>query len=238
MDFAGKDKPQYVKDTFNSIAAKYDIMNTFMSLGMDERWRRKTVKTVKAQPGMYVLDVCCGTGKLTKELAKAVMPTGKVIGLDFSEKMLAEAKKNIDHSQGKEVITLLQGDAMNLNFEDNTFDGVTIGWGLRNLHDSRKGIKELTRVVKPGSMVVSIDMGKPSMPVFKQIYWLYFEKIVPLLGRLWAGKHKEYNYLFNSAYEFESQVKLKKIFAEAGLVNTGYSNLAGGSIAIVYGQKP
>lgn len=238
MDFAGKDKSQYVKDTFNAIAGEYDLMNTLMSLGMDKAWRRKAVQTVKAQPGMKVVDICCGTGKLTRELAKAIAPTGQVVGLDFSEKMLVEARKNIENFSGKESIELFQGDAMSLPFADDSFDGATVGWGLRNLPDLRKGIKEMCRVIKPGSMVVSLDMGKPTMPVFKQIYWLYFERLVPLLGRIWAGKQKEYNYLYRSACEFQSQMELADIFRECGLINTGYHNLAGGVVALVYGQKP
>lgn len=237
MDFKGTSKEQYVKDTFNSIAGHYDLMNTLMSMGMDQSWRRKVAETVKAKPGMKILDVCCGTGKLTRELVKNVSPTGQVIGIDFSEKMLSEAWKNINESPSKDNIKLIQGDAMNLPFDDASFEGATVGWGLRNLPDLRRGIKEMKRVVKPGSMVVSIDMGKPSAPVFKQLYWLYFEKIVPLLGKIWAGKKAEYDYLYKSACEFESQAELARVFTECGLINTGYINLVGGAVAIVYGQK-
>jgi len=237
MDFTGKDK-SHVKDIFNAIASRYDFMNTLMSFGLDYYWRKRTVQVVQAKPGMKIADVCCGTGKLTKELANSVAPSGQVVGIDFSEKMLAQAWKNLANARGKENVKLLQGDALNLSFEDNSFDGATIGWGLRNLPDLRRGIQELVRIVKPGSMVVSVDMGKPSLPVYKQIYWLYFAKIVPFWGKIWAGKQKEYNYLFNSASEFVSQRELTKIFAECGLINTGYINLAGGAVAIVYGQKP
>jgi demethylmenaquinone methyltransferase/2-methoxy-6-polyprenyl-1,4-benzoquinol methylase len=238
MDFAGKEKSQYVRDTFNSIAPEYDVMNTLMSLGLDKHWRKKTVQAVKAAAGLKILDVCCGTGKLTRELANRVAPSGQVIGVDFSEKMLQEAVKNIGDFREKGRITFEQGDAMNLAFDDDTFDGATIGWGLRNLPDAKRGIQEMTRVVKPGAMVVSVDMGKPAVPVFKQLYWLCFEKLVPLLGKAWAGKKTEYNYLFQSAREFESQSQLKRVFAECGLIHTGYINLAGGIVAIVYGQKP
>lgn len=236
MDFAGKDK--YVKETFNRIADKYDVMNSLMSFGMDKRWRKRVVEVVQAEPGMKILDVCCGTGMLTRELSKKVTSSGQVIGLDFSEKMLDEAWRNINSLPGKENIKLLQGDALNLPFENDFFSGATIGWGLRNLHSSRLGIQEMTRVVKPGSMIVSIDMGKPSMPLFKEGYWLYFEKIVPLIGKIWADKQKEYDYLYQSARDFESQTELVNIFKECGLINTGYINLVGGAVAIVYGQKP
>lgn len=236
MSLTGKDKSEYVKKTFNSIAGNYDLMNTLMTLGMDKGWRRKVVQTVQARPGLSILDVCCGSGKLSLEIAKTVAPGGSVMGLDFSEKMLEEAKKNIASTK-VEGIELVQGDAMNLPFANDTFDGATVGWGLRNLPDLRKGILEMVRIVKPGSMVVSLDMAKPEIPIFKNIYWLGFKTIVPLLGKIWADKRQEYDYLFRSASDFESQSELAKIFGESGLINTGYINLFGGVVAIVYGKK-
>lgn len=238
MDFGQKNKSQYVQDTFNAIAARYDLMNSLMSIGMDNIWRRKTVRIVKAQKGMNMLDICCGTGKMVMEIANAVGASGSVTGLDFSEQMLGKARENLLEYPYRDIISLIQGDAMNLPFNEAAFDGVTVGWGLRNVPDLRQVIKEMTRVIKPGTMAVSIDMGKPSMPVFKQIYWLFFGKVVPLMGKLWAGKTKEYEYLYNSACEFESQQQLAAIFTECGLTNVGYKNLMGGAIAIVYGQKP
>lgn len=237
MSLTGKDKSEYVRKTFNSIAGNYDLMNTLMTLGMDKGWRRKVVKTVKAAPGLKILDVCCGSGKLAIEIAKAVTPIGSVTGLDFSEKMLEEAKKNIAYTK-VDGIELVQGDAMNLPFANDTFDGATVGWGLRNLPDLRQGILEMVRVVKTGSMVVSLDMAKPEIPIFRNIYWFSFKNIIPLLGKIWADKQQEYDYLFRSASDFESQKELAKIFGESGLTNTGYINLFGGVVAVVYGQKP
>lgn len=238
MDFSGKDKATYVQETFNSIAKRYDLMNTLMSFGLDKGWRKKAVQTVEARPGMKVVDICCGTAQLSLELAMAVGEEGKVTGLDFSENMLAIARENLADSPYASRIELIQGDAMNLPFADNSFDGATVGWGLRNLPDLEKGIKEMIRVVKPGSMVVSLDMAKPTMPGFKQAYWLYFEKLVPLMGKLWAGKAKAYQYLHDSAVEFPAQQELAKIFARCGLKETRYQNLAGGVVAIVSGRKP
>lgn len=232
-----KDKSEYVKSTFNSIAANYDLMNTIMTLGMDKRWRRRAVETVKAAPALKMLDVCCGSAQLSIQIAKAVTPGGSVTGLDFSEKMLEEAKKNISNSK-IEAIELIQGDAMDLPFENDSFDGATVGWGLRNVPDLRKGVMEMVRVVKPGSMIVSLDMAKPEVPVLKNIYWLFFKSIVPLLGKIWADKKEEYDYLYKSAVNFESQKELAKVFEELGLIKTGYINLLGGVVAIVYGQKP
>lgn len=238
MDFSGKDKATYVQDTFNAIAKRYDLMNTLMSFGLDKGWRRKAVQTVEASAGMRILDVCCGTGQLSMELAETVGVSGKVTGLDFSENMLERAKDNISQSSFEPIIQLLQGDAMNLPFEENTFDGATVGWGLRNLPDLEQGIREMIRVVKPGAMVVSLDMAKPTLPVFKQGYWFYFEKLVPWMGKVWAGKAKAYQYLHDSALEFPAQQELTRIFERCGLIETRYQNLLGGVVAIVSGRKP
>jgi demethylmenaquinone methyltransferase / 2-methoxy-6-polyprenyl-1,4-benzoquinol methylase len=238
MDFAGKDKSAYVQETFNSIAKRYDLMNTLMSFGLDKGWRKKAVRAVGAETGMKIVDLCCGTGQLSLELAITVEKKGHVTGLDFSQNMLEKAKENVSNTSHLETIEFIQGDAMNLPFEDNTFDGATVGWGLRNLPDLEKGIREMIRVVKPGCMVVSLDMAKPTLPVFKQGYWLYFEKLVPLMGKIWAGKAKAYQYLHDSTREFPAQQELAQLFAQSGLIETRYENLAGGVVAIVSGRKP
>lgn len=238
MDFAGKDKSTFVKETFNAIAGRYDMMNSLMSLGMDKRWRRKVVRQVGAGEGKHILDVCCGTGQLSLELSGSVGSQGKVTGLDFSENMLRVARVQLNKCPWPERITLLQGDAMALPFPDNTFDGATVGWGLRNLPDLRKGIREMIRVVKPEGKVVSLDMAKPTLPLFKQGYWVYFEKLVPFMGNLFAGKESAYRYLHDSAVNFPSQQELAKIFVECGLVDVRFENLAGGVVAIVQGMKP
>src|SRR4051812_41741390 len=145
---------------FNGIAVRYDLMNTLMSLGMDKGWRKFTVQRAGIQQGGSGLDVCCGTGMIVIEQAKVVGPAGRVTGLDFSENMLEVAKGNV--AEFKDRITLIQGNAMSLPFPDNTFDCATVGWGLRNVPDIMTAVKEMTRVVKPGGMVVSLDMAQPT----------------------------------------------------------------------------
>jgi len=237
MDLAGNDKANFVKKTFNTIARRYDLMNTLMSFGLDRKWRRLAVSKAEARPRAHMLDICCGTGQLALALARAVGPAGQVTGVDFSEGMLAVAHSRIAEAHVHNIV-LQQADAMALPFADDSFDGATVGWGLRNLPELRRGVSEMVRVVKPGGMVVSLDMAKPTLPVFKQAYWLYFEQIVPLMGELWAGKKSAYRYLYESARAFPPQQELARLFAALGLRDTGYQNLAGGVVALVYGRKP
>lgn len=231
-------KEGYVRDLFDTIAGKYDLLNSLMTFGMDDKWRRHLVKRSKAGPGSNVLDICCGTGKITMELAHTVGPKGHVTGLDFSHSMLDVAQKTIAASGLAERITLVQGNAMCLPFPDHAFDAVTVGWGLRNVPDIFTVVGEMLRVVKPGGMVISLDMAKPEMPVFKQLYWLYFEKAVPLMGKVWARKESAYNYLHHSAKVFLHQKELALLFQKAGLTEAAYHNLFGGVVAVVEGKKP
>lgn len=231
-----EEKEAFVRQMFNGIAGRYDLMNTLMTLGLDKGWRKFTVQRAGIKEGGAGLDVCCGTGMIVIEQAKAAGPSGKVTGLDFSENMLEVAKGNITEYQDR--ITLIQGNAMSLPFPDNTFDCATVGWGLRNVPDIMTAVKEMTRVVKPGGMVVSLDMAQPTAPVFKQLYWLIFEKVIPAMGKIWAGDKTAYEYLHDSAKVFPPQDELARMFAKAGLVETRYHNLSGGVVAVVEGRKP
>ena len=232
-----EDKSKYVQDTFNSIAGSYDLMNTLMTLGLDKSWRKMAVKCAELAVGGKGLDVCCGTGMLTMEQARAAGPTGQITGLDFSDNMLKTARNNITQFDLRDIITFVQGDAMNLPFEDNSFDCATVGWGLRNVPDISKALAEMVRVVKPGGKVVSLDMAKPTLPVFKQIYWLFFKKVVPALGVLFSGNKKAYDYLHDSSKVFVNQKELAGLFTQAGLIESRYINLFGGVVAIVEGKK-
>lgn len=230
-------KEKYVQDTFNKIAGKYDLMNTLMSFGLDQGWRRFAVERSELKEGGNALDLCCGTGMITRELAQKAGFEGKVTGLDFSENMLAKGRENLKGFEFEDNITLIQGNAMELPFEDNAFDCVTVGWGLRNVPDILTVLKEMRRVIKPGGKAVSLDMAKPTAPVFKQAYWLYFEQIVPRMGKVWGRDKGAYAYLHDSARVFPPQWELAKMFAEAGFVETGFHNLAGGVVAVVEGRK-
>jgi len=233
-----ENKAKYVQETFNSIASNYDLMNKLMTFGLDKSWRRLAVKRSELKEGGTGLDVCCGTGMLTMEQARAAGPAGRIIGLDFSENMIAVARQNIRDFEFKDSIQFIQGDAMDLPFENNAFDCVTVGWGLRNVPDILKTVQEMARVVKPGGKVISLDMAQPTAPVFREFYWLCFNRVIPAMGKLFSGNKKAYDYLHDSAKAFVHQKELASIFANAGLVETRYLNLCGGVVAIVEGRKP
>jgi len=231
-------KAKYVQETFNSIAKDYDLINKLITFGLDKSWRRLVVKRSELKEGGIGLDVCCGTGMLTMEQARAAGSAGRITGLDFSENMIDVAWQNIRDFEFKESIQFIQGDAMDLPFENNVFDCATVGWGLRNVPDIFKAVQEMVRVVKPGGKVISLDMAQPMTPVFKEIYWLCFNRVIPAMGKLFSGNKKAYDYFHDSAKAFVHQKELAGIFAKAGLIETRYLNLCGGVVAIVEGRKP
>ncbi len=231
-------KSKYVRETFNSIAKRYDLINTMMTFGLDKSWRRLAVKFSELKEGGAGLDVCCGTGMLTMEQARAAGPAGKITGLDFSENMIEVARQNIKDFEFGDNISFIQGDAACLPFADNTFDCATVGWGLRNVPDVFKAVREMARVVKPGGKVVSLDMAQPGAPVFREFYWLCFDRLIPAVGNLVSGNKKAYKYFYSSSKGFMRQQELAGLFTRTGLVEARYLNLCGGVVAIVEGRKP
>ncbi|MCL5780852.1 MAG: demethylmenaquinone methyltransferase [Firmicutes bacterium] len=237
QQYNGKSKEEFVHGVFSTIAHRYDLMNTTLSFNRDKYWRRFAVSQTGLQPGGIALDVACGTGMLSIELAKAAGTSGRVTGLDFCENMLAQAVRNIEKTFYKNNIELIQGNAMALPFADNTFDCATIGFALRNVPDVEGCIAEMRRVVKPEGRVVSLELAKPSAPVFKQLYYLYFEQLVPLLGKLGVGKDGPYQWLPNSLKIFPHQSAIKDIFTKVGLKDAVYHELTGGIVAVHVGIK-
>ncbi len=233
-----QDKEEYVHSIFSAIAEKYDTLNTVLSFNQDKHWRKFAVEQTGLKTGGRALDVCCGTGMITVELAKKAGPSGRVTGLDFCDDMLDIARKNLKGTPYEKTIEYVRGNAMELSFPDNTFDCVTIGFGLRNIPDMKKTIREMTRVVKPGGRVVCLEFSKPTVPVFKQIYNFYFDKWVPFLGRLGVGTEGPYRYLHRSWKAFPHQKELRDEFSRQGLQEATYYELTGGVVSVHIGVKP
>lgn len=231
------EKEKFVHEIFTSIAYRYDVINTLLSFNRDRYWRTRAVSLCQIEEGAKVLDVCCGTGMLTAELAKSAGRYGKVVGLDFCHEMLVKAREKFENSSFPSNIELIEGNAMQLPFADNTFDCAIIGFGLRNVPDIENVLGEMRRVVRSGGRVVSLDLAKPSFPVFKQLYYVYFEKCLPLLGKWGAHKDGAYGWLPRSLQLFPHQSKLCRMFSEIGLKQAAYYELTGGIVAVHVGIK-
>ncbi|MDO5374766.1 demethylmenaquinone methyltransferase [Staphylococcus rostri] len=230
-----KANKEQVHEVFQNISDKYDRLNNIISFEQHKSWRKKVMKEMNVQPGAIALDVCCGTADWTIALSHAVGPDGEVTGLDFSENMLKVGEQK---TSTMENIRLVQGDAMALPFDDNTFDYVTIGFGLRNIPDYKVALAEMYRVLKPGGMAVCLETSQPTMPVFKQGYQLYFKFIMPLFGKLFAKSKQEYEWLQQSAFDFPDRETLKKLFESVQFENVKVRSFTGGVAAMHLAYKP
>lgn len=232
-----KSKEQFVHEVFESIAPKYDLMNDIISFGRHKPWRKFTMRKMKVKPGATAIDLCCGTCDWTISLAEA-SGTGQVVGLDFSQNMLDYGGRKIRQLGLDKQIQLVQGNAMSLPYEDNTFDYATIGFALRNVPDLVQVIEEMHRVVKPGGLVVSLELSKPTWEPFKSIYYFYFRRLLPLLGKLIAKRYEQYRWLPESLVSFPDHKELAAIFRRSGLEQVDVYPLAGGVAAVHIGMKP
>jgi len=233
---AGTSKSEHVHAVFESIAPKYDLMNDILSFRRHKAWRNYTMRKMNVLPGETALDLCCGTCDWTIQLAEA-SGNGKITGLDFSPNMLAYGKTKVEKNGRLDQIELVQGDAMNLPFEDDSFDYVTIGFGLRNVPDFMRVIREMERVVKPGGKVVCLELSKPTWQPFKSIYYFYFRKMLPMLGKLIAKRYEQYKWLPESLAMFPDHKELAQMFRDAGLTEVEAHPLTGGIAALHIGTK-
>ncbi|WP_400256382.1 demethylmenaquinone methyltransferase [Candidatus Methanomassiliicoccus intestinalis] len=228
------DKEEKVQGVFQRISGNYDIMNDIISIGLHRGWKDSLADEI-SQRGKCILDVCCGTGDLTVMLSKKDS-SNEVTGLDFSQNMLSVAKERVSKNEIKNV-ELIQGNAMDLPFEDNRFDCAVISFGLRNVADYSKVISEMTRVIKKGGWVYCLEASYPDSKYIKPFFRLYFRYIMPRLAGLITGKQKEYEWLNESTELFLKKDELADLFKECGLANVSYKTYLLGSAALHKGQK-
>lgn len=229
-------KEERVHHVFENISENYDKMNSVISFQQHIKWRNDTMKRMNVQPGSKALDVCCGTADWTIALAEAVGTSGEVVGLDFSENMLKVGREKVEELKLKHV-KLIHGNAMELPFPDQSFDYVTIGFGLRNVPDYLQVLKEMNRVLKPGGMAVCLETSQPTMPGYKQLYYFYFRFIMPIFGKLFAKSYQEYSWLQESARQFPGMKELARMFGDAGFKDIYYKPYNGGVAAVHIGRK-
>lgn len=220
---------EQVQSMFDRIAGRYDLLNSLMTAGLHHAWRGRAVDRAEVGPGNSVLDVCCGTGDLSLELAERVAPDGSVVGCDFSEPMLDLARdKALDRGA---PVRFEWADALQLPYDEGRFDAVTVGFGVRNLSNLDRGLAEMRRVLRPGGRLVILEITQPARPPLSIFYSLWFDRIVPLLGRV-AGDSAAYSYLPESVRSFPSPRGLAEKLDAAGLSGIRWTVLAGGIIAI------
>ena len=216
---------------FDRISRFYDVMNSVMTAGLHHSWRRRAADLARLAPGDRALDVATGTGDLAVELASRVGPDGTVVGCDFSDSMLEQARAKAPQLEWE------WANALDLPYPDASFDAATVGFGARNFSDLDRGLAEMARVVRPGGRVVVLEITTPTRPPLSTFFSIWFDRLVPALGRL-TGDPDAYTYLPSSVKRFPGPEALAAKLAAAGLVDVGWVLTAGGIIALHSGTRP
>ena len=223
-----------VNDLFRRIAPRYDLINDLQSFGLHRHWKRRLIKMAAVRSGATALDLCCGTGDVAFALARR---DAKVTGLDFSEPMLAVAKER-GSRRGIHRPTFIEGDAQALPFSDNSFEIVTVSYGLRNLASWERGLEEMLRVARPGGRLLVLDFGKPDFAAWRWVYFAYLRRVVPIFGRMFCGDAQAYAYILESLKHFPAQRGVDAKLRELGCREARLVHLLGGVMSINLALKP
>lgn len=232
-----EEKKEQVARMFNNISGSYDFLNHFFSLGIDILWRKKAIRILRKESPKTLLDVATGTGDFALEALRMNVGATKIIGVDISEGMLEVGRKKVKAKGLENILELKLGDSENLPFEKETFDGCMVAFGVRNFQDLDKGLTEMNRVLKPGSLCVVLEFSQPTVFPVKQLFKFYFKYIMPTIGRLVSKDRRAYEYLPESVEAFPSGMKFISRMEKAGYRECQIISLSGGIASIYIGRK-
>jgi demethylmenaquinone methyltransferase / 2-methoxy-6-polyprenyl-1,4-benzoquinol methylase len=232
------EKAGKVAEVFHSVAGKYDLMNDLMSGGVHRLWKRFTIEISGVRAGHKVLDIAGGTGDLSYKFARKVGPEGLVVLADINDSMLKVGRDRLTDRGVSGNITFSQADAQYLPFPDNTFDCITIAFGLRNVTDKDMAIRSMLRVLKPGGRLLILEFSKPKSELLGKVYDQYSFKLLPFMGKLITNDADSYRYLAESIRMHPDQETLKGMMEDAGFANCSFHNMTGGIVALHKGIKP
>ena len=231
------EKSGLVRDVFDSVATRYDVMNDLMSAGLHRLWKHYALERTGLRAGDVALDVACGTGDLAAGMSRQVGDAGHVVMTDINAAMLGEGRRRILNRGIVGNVSLVQSDAEKLPFPDDTFNCIMIGFGLRNVTDKPGALRSMARVLKPGGRLLVLEFSKPSLGPAQPLYELHLFKVLPTLGKYVANDAASYQYLAESIRMHPDQETLLTMMEEAGLEDGRYYNLSGGIVALHVGYK-
>jgi demethylmenaquinone methyltransferase/2-methoxy-6-polyprenyl-1,4-benzoquinol methylase len=234
----GEHRASRVRDLFASVAPRYDLVNDLQSFGLHRYWKERLLRLARVRQGERALDLCCGTGDVAFRLARR---GARVVGLDFSGPMLAVALRRAGAAPGpghdRHNPQFLRGDALEIPFPDDTFDLVTIAYGLRNLAGYEAGLREMWRVTRPGGRLLVLDFGRPDNAVWRWFYFAYLKNLVPVFGRLFCGDPQTHAYILESLRHYPAQHGVAAALRELDCSGLRLVTLLGGAMSIHYGEK-
>ena len=230
-------KAGMVAEVFNSVASKYDIMNDVMSFGIHRIWKKIAMSHTGLKPGQCALDVAGGTGDLSLYMSEQVGPTGKVVMSDINAEMLEQGRQRLLDKGVAGNVEFVIADAEELPFDDNTFDCITIAFGLRNVTNKDRALQSMFRVLRPGGRLLILEFSKPVIPGLNKIYDLYSFRVLPCMGKMIANDADSYQYLAESIRMHPEQAALKEMMEQAGFERCSYHNMSGGIVALHKGFK-